>query len=45
VEACGSHADLYSKGFDPKHLVGLIKAENDGKQDCYSYSATPAAGI
>jgi hypothetical protein len=42
VEACGSHADLLSKGFDPKHLVGLIEAEKDGKQDRYSYSA---AGI
>ena len=30
MEACGSQADLLSKGLDPQHLVGLISAD---KQD------------
>ncbi len=37
VEACGSQADLLSKGLDPKHLVGVISADKQEGSDDNAY--------
>ena len=38
MEACGSQADLLSKGLDPQHLIGMISADKqDECNELYAY--------